>query len=72
MDTSQQHVSLAGLSSRAQAVVHRALAGRAVTPNNLQSLTQRDLFMLVGVGPRTLKEIVSWAEAKSLRLARGA
>lgn len=71
MDASQQDVSIAGLSPRAQAGLRRALACRAATQENVQSLTQRDLFKLVGVGRRTLNEIVSWAAANGLRFPRG-
>ncbi|MCP1742636.1 hypothetical protein ABIF65_004319 [Bradyrhizobium japonicum] len=71
MDASRQDVSIAGLSPRAQTALRRALAGRTVTRENVQALTQRDLFMLVGVGRRTLNEIVSWAAANGLRFPRG-
>lgn len=71
MDLSQQEVPLTGLSSRAKAGLREALEGRAVTLQNLQSLTQRDLFMLAGVGRQTLKEIVNWAEGVGLQLRRG-
>ncbi|MEY9228702.1 hypothetical protein ABIF68_007913 [Bradyrhizobium japonicum] len=70
MDASRQDVSIAGLSPRAQTALRRALAGRTVTRENVQALTQRDLFMLVGVGRRTLN-IVSWAAANGLRFPRG-
>ncbi len=70
MDASRQDVSIAGLSPRAQTALRRALAGRTVPRENVQALTQRDLFMLVGVGRRTLN-IVSWAAANGLRFPRG-
>ncbi|MCP1744962.1 hypothetical protein ABIF65_006621 [Bradyrhizobium japonicum] len=69
MDASRQDVSIDGLSPRAR--LRRALAGRTATRENVQALTQRDLFMLVGVGRRTLNEIVSWAAANGLRFPRG-
>ncbi|MET4518844.1 hypothetical protein ABIB81_008198 [Bradyrhizobium sp. I1.7.5] len=69
MDASQQDVSIAGLSRRAQAALSRAFG--PPTRENVQSLTQRDLIMLVGVGRRTLNEIVSWAAASGLRFHTG-
>jgi DNA-directed RNA polymerase alpha subunit len=71
MDATDQNLPLTGLSARAQAAVRAALAGRAVTRENLQSLTQRALFAVPGVGRQTLKEVIGWAAMMGLRLPRG-